>query len=179
MALDVEVGGINVCSRCTKIRIERQRLIELARQMQIDILGQTAVVGIKVLVVPLIAAVQRAVTILPRVVAAHGHHILTSLDIGGEIEAEGHHTIVGEAHFLAIHPHIGTLTGAFELNKHLACHLFGSKGEVLAIPADGVCQIDNIQLESLIAIEGIRQCDRLPRSVVEIGIDGCGEVAHL
>ena len=62
--------------------------------MQIDILGQTAIVRVKVLVVPLVAAVARAVAVSPRIVAAHSYHVLTFTNVRRQVEAEGHHAIV-------------------------------------------------------------------------------------
>ena len=116
---DVEVGGIDIRARSTKVAVERQRLIELVRDVQEHVLRQTAVVGVEVLVVPLVAAVQRAIAILPRVVAAHGDGVLACLHKRCQVEAEGHHAVVTEAHFLAVHPHVGTLTGTLELDEDL------------------------------------------------------------
>ena len=63
--LNIEIGGIDVDARGAEVRIERQRLVELASNVQVDILRQSAIVGIKVLVVPLVAAVQHAVAVSP------------------------------------------------------------------------------------------------------------------
>ena len=147
--------------------------------MQVDVLGQTAVIGVEVLVVPLVSAVECAVAILPRVVAAHGHHVLTFLYIRCQVEAESHHAVVAEAHLLAVQPDIGSLTGTLELNEDLALHVALADGESLAIPAHGVGQVNDVLTEGLIAVECVWQRDALPSSVVIVGACGFGHVAHL
>ena len=61
--------------------------------MQVDIFGDAAVVGVEVAVVPLIAAVVDARTVLPAVVAAHGDDVLAFFYIRCKVEATGHDTI--------------------------------------------------------------------------------------
>ena len=167
VSLDVEVRGIDVCSRGSKVAVEWQCLIKFVCQMQIDILGQSAVVGVEVFVVPLVAAVERAVAVGPTVVAAHGHDVLAHFGVGREVEAESHHAIVGKSHFLAVEPYVGTLACSFEFDEHLSLHVFFREGEVLAVPADGVGQVDDVACESLVFVEGMRQGDALPFVVVE------------
>ena len=175
---DVKVGGIDIGAGGAQVRIEWQRLVEFVGQMQIHILRQTAIVGIEVLVVPLIAAVERTVTILPRVVATHGNYVFTYYNIRCKVKAESHHAIVAETDMMAVQPHIGTLSGTLELDKHLSVCLIGTQTEVLAIPADGVGQVDDIFLEGLAAIEGIGQRYPLPTVVIIIGLCRSGHVSH-
>ena len=54
---NVEVRGIDIGTRGAEVRVEGQRLIDLVRDMKVDVLGYAAVVGIEVAVVPLVAAV--------------------------------------------------------------------------------------------------------------------------
>ena len=54
---NVEVSGIDIGSRRTEAGVEGQRLVEPVGQMQEDVLGNAAVVGVEVAVVPLVAAV--------------------------------------------------------------------------------------------------------------------------
>ena len=67
----------------------------------------------------------------------------------------------------AVDVDVGSLPDALELNEHLALHRFRRQGEHLAIPHDGVRQVDNILAEGLVTIKGIRQCDPLPITMVE------------
>ena len=62
---DVEVGGIDICARGAEVGIERQCLVELVGDVQIDVLRYASIVGVEVAVVPLVAAVQRAVAVCP------------------------------------------------------------------------------------------------------------------
>ncbi len=178
-ARDVEVGGVNISSCSAEVAIKRQSLVEFAGEVQIDVLGQTAVVGIEVAVVPLVSAVEHSVAVGPAVVAAHRDDVVALFDIRSEVEAEGHHAVVGKAHLLAVEPYVGSLPCSFELDEHLALHLFLREREVLAIPHDGIGEMDDILAESLIAIEGMGQCDPLPGMVVESGVLGLLEVADL
>ena len=62
--------------------------------MQPDVLGQTAVVGIEVVIVPLVTAVQHPIAVFPVVITAYGYHVLAFFDIRSQVEAKGHHAIV-------------------------------------------------------------------------------------
>ena len=50
---------------------------------------------------------------------------------------------------------------------------------MLAIPHDGIGEMDDILAERLIAIEGMGQCDPLPGMVVERGVFGLLKVTNL
>ena len=176
---DVEVGGVNISSCGAEVAIERQSLVKFAGEVQVDVLWQSAVVGIEVAVVPLVSAVEHSVAVGPTVVAAHRDDVVALLDIRSEVEAEGHHAVVGEAHLLAVEPYVGSLSCPFKLDEHLALHLFLREGEVLAVPHDGIGEMDDILAEGLITIEGMGQCDLLPGVVVERGVLGLLEVADL
>ena len=175
---NVEAGGVDVCSRRAEVGVEGQRLVELVGNVQIDILGQSAVVGVEVSVVPLVAAVEHSVAVLPRVVAAHGQHVLALNNKRCEVEAEGHHAVVRESHLLAVEPHVGTLTRTLKLDEHLSLQLFFGQGERLAIPADGVRQVYDVLSERLVAVESEGQRHLSPPCVVETGLTGFREVAH-
>ena len=62
---DVKIRGIDVGARGSQIAIKRQRLVEFARDVQIHILGNAAIVGVEVAVVPLIAALKLPRTVGP------------------------------------------------------------------------------------------------------------------
>ena len=117
MSCHIYIRSVDVGSRGAEVRIKWQCLVEFARDMQPHVFGQTAVVGIEVIVVPLITTVQHPIAVLPIVVATHGYHVLAFLDIRCDVEAKGHHAIIREAHFLSVHPYVGTLTGTLELNE--------------------------------------------------------------
>ena len=154
-SLYVEIGGVDIRARRAQTAVERQRLVELSREMQIDILGQAAVVGVEVLVVPLVTAVERSVAICPAVVASHCQHVTPCLDRWCEVEAEGHHTIVREAHVLSVQVHVGPLTGTFEFYENLSLQLLFCECEVLSVPTYGIGEVDDVFLEGLVAVEGV------------------------
>jgi hypothetical protein len=50
---------------------------------------------------------------------------------------------------------------------------------MLPIPADSICQVNDILSESLVAVEGIGQGDLPPSAVVESGCGSIREVTYL
>ena len=73
---------------------------------------------------------------------------------------------------------IGSLTDALELHEDLSLQHVACGNELLAVPADGVGQVDDILAESLVAVEGIGQRHPQPLTVVVAGVGGLGEIAH-
>ena len=65
VVLDVYVGGIDIRPCRSKVRVKGQCLVELVGDVKPHVLGQSAVVGVEVAVVPLVAAVERAVAVFP------------------------------------------------------------------------------------------------------------------
>ena len=117
MSCHVYIRSVDVGTRGAEVRIKRQCLIEFIRDVQPHVLWQTAVVGIEVIIVPLVAAIQHPIAVLPIVIASHGNHVLAFLDIRCDIKSESHHAIVREAHFLTVHPYVSSLTRTLELNE--------------------------------------------------------------
>ena len=184
---NVEVSGVDVCSGRAQIRVERQRLVELVGGMQSHVLRQTAVVGVEVAVVPLVSAVVLSRAVGPAVVAAHGQHVVALDEIGCQVESEGHHAILAVAQQMAVQVDIGPLPCPLELDEVLlsgAFPLFRMAGEVfrrevLAVPNDGVGQVDDVFAERLVAVEGVWQRHAEPATVVESRVFGFCHVAHI
>ena len=146
--------------------------------MQEHVLRQTSIVGIKVIVVPLVAAIQYPIAVLPIIVATHGYHVLSFFYIRCQVKSKSHHAIIREAHLLSIQPHIGTLTGTLELNEHFSLYFALGQDKGLTIPADSIGQVNNILAKGLIAIKGVRQRYLLPQAVVIIWFGGLSEIAY-
>ena len=159
---DVEVGGIDIRTRRAEVGIERQRLVELSRDVQPHVLRDAAIVGVEVLVVPLVTAVVTARAIVPTVVAAHGQHVFALFDIGCQVKATSHHTVFAETQMMSVQIEVSPLSNTFELDEYLTLYLFLCQKELLAIPTNGICQIDDVLSESLIAVEGIGESYPLP-----------------
>ena len=85
--------------------------------MQPDILGDTAIVGVEVLVVPLITAVILPRAIRPTVVTAHSQHILSFYYIRCQVEATGHHTVLAEAEMMAVQIEVSPLANTLKLDE--------------------------------------------------------------
>ena len=175
---NIEIGGINVGSGGSKITVERQGLVEFSGDMQPDILGNAAVVGIEIAVVPLVAALVLSRTVGPRIVAANGHRVLSFYYIRCKVEAAGHHAVLAIAQVMTVDIEIGSLTYTLELHEDLSLQHIACGNELLPVPADGVGQVDDILAESLVAVEGIGQRHPQPLTVVVAGVGGIGEIAH-
>ena len=120
---NVKIRSIDIGACRAEVRINGQCLIELAGDVQPYVLRQTAIVGIEVAVVPLIAAIELAVAVSPAVIAAHGKHVLALPDIRRQVEAEGHYPIVREAEVMPVEPDIGTLTCTLKLHEDLTANV--------------------------------------------------------
>ena len=119
LAGDVEVGGIDVRSRRTQIRKQRQCLIQAVCHVQKHVFRNAAIVGIEVTVVPLVAAVVLSRAVRPAVVAAYGQHVLAVLQVGCQVETTRHNAILAEAQMMAIQVEVCSLAHPLELNEEL------------------------------------------------------------
>ena len=109
MSLHVVIAGIDVDTRCLEIRIERQRLVDIAlHDMKPHVLVDATIVAEEILVVPLepraclllslFAPSLEVFLIAPVVVDIDGKDILTvPFNKRCEVEAKGHHTILAPA----------------------------------------------------------------------------------
>ena len=178
---NIVVRGIDIGARRAKVGIEGQRLIEPVGDVEIRILRDASIVGVEVAVVPLVAAVVAARTVRPAVVAPHGQHVVARLDVGRQVEAAGHDAILAHAQVVAVEVEVGTLTDSLELDEVFRGEWRGVcvYGKRLAIPADGIGEVYDILLISLVAVEGIGQGDALPPTVVVAGLSGLLHVSNL
>ena len=162
---NVEIGGIDIRTRRTQIGIEGQRLVQLIGDVQEHILGNTAIVGIEVAVVPLIAAVMLPRAVLPAVVAAHRQHVLPIYYIRCQVEARCHHSVLAVTQIVTVQVENSPLAHTLKLDENLTvCHI--GQREMLAIPHHGICQVYDILAERLVAVEGIGQRHLLPVAVI-------------
>ena len=90
----VEVGGIDIGSRSAEVGIKRKCLIEQSGRVEPNILRNAAVVGVKVLVVPLEGRPRGTLMIVPTVVGAYCQYVLTLNDVRCQVEAKGHDSIL-------------------------------------------------------------------------------------
>ena len=75
---------------------------------------------------------------------------------------------------------VGTLTHALKLYKILAgSHISLLDLKLLSVPADGICQVNDIFSECLIAIECIRQRHLQPMTIIVVGSLCLSHIAHL
>ena len=89
-AFDVEVGGVDVYTGCFQVAVQRQSLIYLVRHIQKYVLGNTAIVGVEITVVPLIFGISAFFTVEPVVINTYSQHIISFFHIGSKVESYGH-----------------------------------------------------------------------------------------
>ena len=178
MSFDVVIGGIDIHARRAEVTVERKRLIEAVGDMQTHVLGQAAVVGVEILVVPLQTAVILPIAVVPTVVGPDRHHILALMHECRDVQSTGHHAVLVLSCQLSIHPHIGPLTEALELEEHLP-RTHALQAEAFAIPSDIGRQRRDITGEGLMPIERPRQGHRLPRGIIIIDSLCRGVIAHM
>ena len=92
---DVETVGPDILAGGAERRIERQRLIDRAGQVEPDILGNAAIIDVEIVIVPLEAAAGGAFLIFPVIVDAHGDDIVAGFERSRNIGAKGHHAMFG------------------------------------------------------------------------------------
>ena len=170
-AIDIDTCGLEII-------VERKSLVEFVGDVEEHILRNTAIVGIEVFVVPLIALACGSFTIAPGVIHTYGDDVLTFYNIRCQIESACHHTILGISHFLAIEPDVGTEAHALELDEILAVAHFQDM-EVLAVPHDGVAEVFNGNLERFFLVESTRQRNLFPTGIWVVCLFCSLEVAHL
>ena len=180
MVGDVVVCSIDVGTRCAQVRIQGQGLIQLPRHVQIHVLRNATIVGVKVTVVPLVAAVVLARTVVPAVVATHGQHILALLDKWRQVEATGHHAVLAHAEALTVQVEVCPLTDTLELDEYLRRLRsdVSRKRKALTIPADGIGQVNNVFLECFLPVKGIGKRHRQPVAIVEVSLGSLLKVAN-
>ena len=125
--------------------------------MQPYIFGDTAIIGIKVLIAPLVFRARRPFFIIPVIVDADCDYIFLSvLNIRSQIKTDSHDTILVQADILTIYIEIRPLTDSFKLYKNFLILAVGRQTEMFPIPHNRIGQFINAQAESLIFIEGMR-----------------------
>jgi hypothetical protein len=81
---------------------------------------------------------------------------------------------------VTIQVEVGTLTHALKLNKELANgHISLRDLKLFPVPTDGICQVNDIFSESLIAIEGKGQRHLLPISVIIVLMGSLSDVTNM
>ena len=83
---------------------------------------------------------------------------------------------------VAVQVEVGTLAHTLELDEDLGVAPIpterGGNRESLAIPADGICEVNDILHERLVAIEGIGQRHLLPPAVIKCSLGSLWEIAY-
>lgn len=106
----VDVRGIDVGASGAEVRVKGKCLVEEGSDVEVYVFVDAAIVGVETHVVPLVLHPRGSLHVGGAAIHAHGYLVLTFLDIGGDVEAEGHHAVVIVAHPLAVDIDIGTHT---------------------------------------------------------------------
>ena len=162
-----DIGGIDIHAGGAQIAVEGERLVEPVRDMQPDVFRQAAVIGIEILVAPLVFHARGALGVVPVVVHAHGDYVGAWGDIGGQVEAEGHHAVLVLSDHLAVDVHVHALAGALEFDEDLLALRLLGQHEMLAVPHHRVGEVVDVHAEGFVFVESMGEGDFLPALVVE------------
>src|SRR5450432_1740311 len=129
---------MNVDAGSLKILVKRQGLVNLASQVQPDIVVKSTVVGIEGASHPLIASAGSFFLVVITVVHFYCQNILliAKLHEPGDVEPGRSDAILVFANRLAIEKEPSSLLQSLKLKKHFAVLRTCRKFEVLAIPAN-------------------------------------------
>ena len=175
---DVVVAAIDVNTRSAYIAVERQRLIDGVGHVQPHPLVDAAVVAVEVLVVPLEGGAgfllsvgtdggRRLLVVVPVIVYHHGKYVFLAIyNIRCEVEAEGHHAILGPPQVVTVDEHLSTEACSLKFYEYLLALGALGQAEILAIPHHGVGELSAVAREGLVLVPGIGQRDRLPRGTI-------------
>ena len=157
MSLYVILFGIYINTCSLQVAIQWQCLVNIVCDVQPNILWQSAVVWVKVVIVPLEHWVWRFLTIFPVIIGANLDKVYVflssaSLDIWCDIKAEGHNTIFVHANLFAVDNDLRCLACALKLYKHFFALCAFWQHEVLAIPDYGIAHRVDVDFVCLIFI---------------------------
>lgn len=136
--------------------------------MQAYILGNTAVIRIKIAVRPLILLTRGLFPIIPITVRAYGHDvILTETNQCTNVKPHCHGPVLVTSDRCTIDIKFPGLTHTLKFEKNLGPGHVGRQLKTLAIPGNTGGEVMNIQFEGLILIPGIGQGHGFPIRIIQ------------
>ena len=174
---DVEVRGVNIDTGAFEAVVQRQRLIDLAGDVQPDMPVDAAVVGIEVVRVPFERGTAGALRVVGAVVDLYRQHVFLASEVhgGGDVHSVRGHSVFVKAHGFAVQENVAGLPHALEFQKDVVSGKFGGQLEVFPVPDDSfVCPpvaaaVRDDRAERIDVVERMRRADGDPGGVVEGG----------
>ena len=161
-ALDVVVRAVDVGARRAEARIEGQRLIDVACDVQPDVLRQASEVGVEVRVVPLETRARGTFLVTPVVVGAHLQDVLARvINIWCQVEAEGHDAVLVQTQAMSVDPHFRGLACAFQFQQDVLARIRCRQRERLPVPDFGIGMLPDLDHEGIVFVPRVGQGDRL------------------
>ncbi len=114
---DIDVRRINVNTGRLQVRIERQGLVELVRDVEPDVLIYAAVICVKIAVIPLKRRTGSLFLVVPGVIDPRGEHIFARNQKIRDVESKSHHAIFAAADEFAVEIKFTGMTYPFEFEK--------------------------------------------------------------
>ena len=133
---DVEVRAMHVDARSLQAVVQRQRLVDLAGDVQPHVPVDPAMVRVEVVGVPLEPCAGGPLAVGGPVVHLHGQYVLrvSEMDGVGDVQAVGGHAVLIESDLLAVEEDLAGLPHPLEFEEDLLAGKAGRKLEMLAVP---------------------------------------------
>ncbi len=184
MVADGKIRRINIDAGGLEIFVERQCLINLAGEVQPDVVVQAAVIGIERAAHPLILRAGRLFLVIVAVVHLHRDDIFLAAEVHefGQVEATGGNAIFVFAGELAVDPEAPGLFQAFKFEENFPVPGAGRQLEMLPVPGNArvgvpvaTAMTDDVGVR-IGVVERVRGADGDPFRVVEINFFRVGRV---
>ena len=134
---DGKMRRININARRLEILVKRQRLIDLAGQMQPGVVVQPAVIGIEVAPHPFVAHAGRLLPVTVAVVHFDRDEIVAvKIHQVGQVQAAGGDAVLEFAGGFSVDPKAAGLFHPFKLQEDFPALRAGRQLEMLAIPGE-------------------------------------------
>ena len=140
LVLHVVVGTVDVNAARFQIFVERERLVDLAHEMQGNVAVEPAEIGIAVAELPFEGRARRLFFVFDGVVDFHGQHVVLAakFHLCGDVQPAGSDAILEESDGLAVEVEPRRLLKPLEFEEDLLALGAGGQFEMLAIPADAL-----------------------------------------
>ena len=180
----IEVAGMHVNARGLQPVVERQRLVNLAGDVQPDVPVDAAMIGIEIVGVPLKPGSGGAFHVVRPVVHLHSQHVLLrpAMHRIRNIDSVGSNSVFIQADLFPIQEDVARLPHALKFEEDFAPEITGGQLEVFAIPRDPLVRAhvaaavrDDLP-ERVDVVKAVRGADGGPLRIVEGGSFGPGRV---
>ena len=179
------IGGIDVDAGGLEIFVEREGLIDLAGEVQPDVVVQAPVIGVEGAPHPFVAGAGGFFHVVVAVVHFYGDHVIGVAEVHevGQVEAAGGDAVFEAADELAVYPEAAGLFESFKFEEHLFALGGGGELEMFPVPGDAhvfmlfAAAVRNDFVVGIGVVVRVRGGNGSPGGIVEGRLFGIGDIA--